>query len=108
MEGTGTGCAAECKPERGSCETINGNMQCVCKTSTMWRNGNDDGSTNLNACNNEMCPGRCGMDDATGKYLKAKESVHLKHPNKSFFNPINVFASFYHTLLLFYNLLFFV
>ena len=33
----------------------------------------------------------------------------LKHPNKSFFNPINIFDIFLHTLyLLFYNLLFFV
>ena len=30
----------------------------------------------------------------------------LKHPNKSFFNPIHIFDIFYHTLLLFYNLLF--
>ena len=85
MEGTGTGCAAECKPERGSCETINGNMQCVCKTSTMWRNGNDDGSTNLNACNNEMCPGRCGMDDATGKYFQSEGERASKTPKQVFF-----------------------
>jgi hypothetical protein len=32
--------------------------------------------------------------------------LYLKHPNKSFFNPINIFEIFYHTLLLFYNLLF--
>ena len=31
-------------------------------------------------------------------------SFILKHPNKSFFNPINIFEHLLHTLLLFYNL----
>merc|ERR1712127_770591 len=64
QESTGTGCAATCKAERGTCESLNGHVQCVCRPDSMWSSGNSDGSPNLEKCDKEECPGRCGMDDA--------------------------------------------
>jgi hypothetical protein len=66
QESTGTGCAATCKAERGTCESLNGHVQCVCRPDSMWSSGNSDGSPNLEKCDKEECPGRCGMDDASG------------------------------------------
>ena len=43
---TGTGCAATCNSARGTCETINGNMQCLCKPNSMWASGNADSTPN--------------------------------------------------------------
>jgi hypothetical protein len=63
---TGTGCAATCNSARGTCETINGNMQCLCKPNSMWASGNADSTPNTQKCDREMCPGRCGMDDSSG------------------------------------------
>ena len=64
QESTGTGCAATCKTEHGTCESLNGKVQCVCRPDSLWSSGNSDGSPNLEKCDKEECPGRCGMDDA--------------------------------------------
>ena len=64
QKSTGTGCAATCKADRGTCESLNGHVQCVCRPDSMWSSGNSDGSPNLEKCDKEECPGRCGMDDA--------------------------------------------
>lgn len=63
----GGGCAESCNPKRGKCQVVeSGAMQCKCNPGSMWVNGNADGSVNLKACDRELCPKRCGMDDQTG------------------------------------------
>jgi len=58
------GCESTCHAGRGTCTVLNANMQCVCHAG--WTSGNIDGTTNLMACDYEICPKRCGMDDSTG------------------------------------------